>query len=358
LLLPLGGQRGVQMALRELLVGRGGGGSSAALLHTLLRDSLGDDASLYELSALVSEPGSPRQPVHPDNPYQPRAPLLTCFVALQPVMPMMGPTTFLPRTHTAEAHAAFEGGVTSRDALLSTSPHVVACLDAGDASLFDSRTMHCGGANDAEAGGTRVLFYCSFRNPNAEAPVGNVGSLHASIKAKPITLRELRAKLSMLRDDDPQLDPFNESLEEAEALTRYRRDAERGESAAQFNLAMCYRRGEGIEQDDALAFGWFMLAAEAELALGQTQVGFCFYLGQGVQKDEVEASRWFGRAAEQGEVNAQHNLGICYSQGVGVTKDLHRAAELLQSAAAQGHQGAAVALVQVMHEISTSRGAL
>ena len=226
------------MALRELLRGRSGGtgaGASAALLHTTLRDALSDDAVLYELSALVSEPGSPRQPIHPDNPYQPCAPLLTCFVALQQITPSMGPTFFLPRTHTAAAHEAFGGGVASRDALLAASTHVEALLDAGDASLFDSRCMHCGGANDAETGGTRVLFYCSFRNPRAELAVGNVGSLHASVK--PLTLRELRAKLSTLRDDDAIHDPFDESREEANALTCYRRAAEEGEAAAQFNLA-------------------------------------------------------------------------------------------------------------------------
>ena len=201
LLLPLEGNRGVQMALRELLVGSrgagdggdgggdggggggGGGGASTTLLHAVLGSTLGEDATryamwkprwlgprpvtsasdlgqpalhgplsatdhapgcapsfgqpcgqsaaslglasaapagrtglvsphrLYELSALVSEPGAPRQPIHPDNPHQERAPLLTCFVALQDISAPMGPTIFLPGTNTAEAHAAYEADV-------------------------------------------------------------------------------------------------------------------------------------------------------------------------------------------------------------------------------------------------------
>ena len=242
----------------------------------------------------------------------------------------------------------FNTQVPSRDALLAERAHVVALLGAGDASLFDSRTLHCWGANELEDGSTRALFYCSFRNPRAGMPIGNVGSIHPSIK--PVTLRELRAKLATL-SDDVAFDPFDSSEEEEEALTRYRVAAEEGQSAAQFNLAMCYRRGEGVEKDAAQAVRWFRRAAEQGLALGQTQVGFSFYLGEGVQKDEAEAARWFRLAADQGEVNAQHNLGICLAQGVGVAQDRQRAAELLERAAKQGHEGAAAARQQLAQEM-------
>ena len=53
LLLPLEGNRGVQMALRELLVGsRGagdGGGASTTLLHAVLGSTLGEDATRYAM---------------------------------------------------------------------------------------------------------------------------------------------------------------------------------------------------------------------------------------------------------------------------------------------------------------------
>ena len=57
LLMPLKGNRGMQMALRELLVGSrgagdgggggGGGGASTTLLHGVLGSTLGEDATLY-----------------------------------------------------------------------------------------------------------------------------------------------------------------------------------------------------------------------------------------------------------------------------------------------------------------------
>lgn len=107
--------------MRELLAGVAG---------TVVARAVGEDATLYELAALVSEPGAPRQPVHPDNPYQDAAPLLTCFVALQDISIDMGPTTFLPRTHTKEAHASFDASTAARDALLCETPARVALLRA------------------------------------------------------------------------------------------------------------------------------------------------------------------------------------------------------------------------------------
>ena len=57
---------------------------------TSLEECLGGDAVLYELAALVSEPGAPPQPFHPDTRYDPALAVLTCFVALQPIVPTHG----------------------------------------------------------------------------------------------------------------------------------------------------------------------------------------------------------------------------------------------------------------------------
>jgi len=191
LLLPLNDDDGepwsLQTALHEMLV------SSNRLYNILQTATSGDDATLYELSALISEPGSPRQPVHPDNPHQKQCPLYTVFIALQDIAsPKMGPTIFLPRTNTLETHAEYNN-IPHRDAFLESSYSVAALLNAGDAVLFDSRTMHCGGANDEVEGATRVLLCLSFRNPRATEPIGNVGSIMPGIEK--ITLRNLRSKL-------------------------------------------------------------------------------------------------------------------------------------------------------------------
>ena len=76
----------------------------------------------------------------------------------------MGPTSIVPRTHTAEAHERFntrDDGGRERIALLREYPNHIGVLKAGDANLIDSRLIHAGGANDSMK--RRVLFYFSFR---------------------------------------------------------------------------------------------------------------------------------------------------------------------------------------------------
>ncbi len=150
---------------------------------------LGADAELTELGAIVSDPGAAAQPTHPDTPWSEQPVLLTAFVALQRVARSMGPTRFYPGTHTSAAHAAFQdsrpGG--ARERLLERSRCWAPLLRSGDATLYDSRLLHCGGANESaarrrvlrlrlpavgahSAGRRRALFYLSFRARAAESP--------------------------------------------------------------------------------------------------------------------------------------------------------------------------------------------
>jgi hypothetical protein len=362
LLLPLTGNRAVQMALKELLLGSAEPGKGRKVsLGSMLETAIGDDATLYELSVLISEPGSGRQPVHPDNPYQEHMPLTTCFVALQDIGLDMGPTTFLPGTHTETAHTAFDTSVATRDVLLQQRPNTVALLQAGDASLFDSRTLHCAGENNIDTGSTRAVMCLSFRNPRAVEPIGNVGSILPDIKL--YTLKELREKLAMITDDDPTIDPFDNNDDgskeedvETDTIGVFRHAAAEGDVDAMFNLGLCYKNGaHGVEKDAATAFSWFQRAATAETgtpgdggqhghgyghATAQCNLAVCYYTGEGVSQDDVEAVRWFELAAAQGQAAAQHNLGFCYATGTGVTLDNAKAAVLFQQAAVQGHPGA------------------
>jgi ectoine hydroxylase-related dioxygenase (phytanoyl-CoA dioxygenase family) len=151
----------------------------------------GKDATLQELSCLISDPGSQRQVVHPDTPYgaDDEPVMLTCFIALQDVKLEMGPTTWLPRTHTREAHEQFRNesvdprtGESSKDKLLRTTPAVLGLLPKGSCAIFDSRLLHCGGAN-ISTDQRRALFYCSFKNPTVGYP-GNPGSIRRELLSK------------------------------------------------------------------------------------------------------------------------------------------------------------------------------
>ena len=64
--------------------------------------------------------------------------------------------------------------------------------------------------------------------------------------------------------------------------------AEAGDRDSQFNLALMYGAGAGVEQDDAQALHWFVAAAELEHTLAQYRAGIAYQLGQSPAKDLTE----------------------------------------------------------------------
>ena len=112
--------------------------------------------------------------------------------------------------------------------------------------------------------------------------------------------------------------------------------AERGDAAAQYNLCLCYARGEGVAADATEAVKWLRKAAEQGFTEAQLDLAQCYASGAGVVEDAVEAVKWYRKAAEQGHATAQYNLGCSYTEGEGVTKDPVEGVKWLRKAAEQG----------------------
>lgn len=174
----------------------------------LISSLLGQDAVLYELSCLISDPGSHRQVVHPDTPFREESVLYTCFVALQDIQMDMGPTTWLPGTNQKAAHDQFQQDHNDnaeqdspKDALLKSTPAVLGLLPKGSCGIFDSRTLHCGGANRSDQG--RALFYFSFRSPTV-LNVGNPGSIRKDYVGK-YSLSRLESELKRFGKGKPSI---------------------------------------------------------------------------------------------------------------------------------------------------------
>ena len=191
----------VTQALDEIMV--------QSPVGAIIKNLLSDKAVLYELSCLMSDPGSQRQVVHPDTPYSPQSDdpvLYTCFVALQDITLDMGPTTWLPNTHTLAVHEIFKdetiaagASESPKDTLLRTQPAVLGTLPKGCCGMYDSRLLHCGGANQSER--SRALFYFSFRNPTIGS-VGNPGSIRRDMIGK-WTLKALQDELKLISKGKP-----------------------------------------------------------------------------------------------------------------------------------------------------------
>ncbi|KAL7516341.1 hypothetical protein ACHAWX_001368 [Stephanocyclus meneghinianus] len=130
----------------------------------------------YELAAVVTDPGSRRQTIHPDLPWKPIAPLYVVFVALQNVTVEMGPTCFLVGTQTEEVDGSFNcGSVEEKDRVVRDSEGRLATLNKGDCVVFNARTLHCGNANESTK--MRALFNFLFRNPQVTEDLGYKGSM-------------------------------------------------------------------------------------------------------------------------------------------------------------------------------------
>jgi hypothetical protein len=70
--------------------GKFGGRWTVGRFFQELFDDLAGASKFSELSCVVSDPGAPRQPLHPDTHWEPAAPLFSVFMALQDIDETMG----------------------------------------------------------------------------------------------------------------------------------------------------------------------------------------------------------------------------------------------------------------------------
>ena len=196
---PDGGHAHVLADALQALLGKNG------TLRAIYDNLVTMDGELYELAAVVTDPGSNRQIIHPDLPFKEPAPLYVIFLALQDVDEAMGPTSFLLRTHTAKENAKFNDH-NQKDAQLASVDCRLSTLKKGDAILFDARILHCGNANDPVLGKTRALFNFSFRNPSVTGNLGYDGSIRPAY-CQAMTLRDVSDALVVYENGDP--DPFS-----------------------------------------------------------------------------------------------------------------------------------------------------
>ena len=138
------------------------------------------------------------------------------------------------------------------------------------------------------------------------------------------------------------VDAYNKGLEfykkgqAQKAAERFRKAAEQGYAPAQYNLGVCYAKGQGVAQNYAEAVKWYSKAAEQGNKYAQNNLGVCYKDGQGVAQNYAEAVKWFTKAAEQGNKYAQNNLGVCYARGQGVAQNYAEAVKWYTKAAEQG----------------------
>lgn len=105
------------------------------------------------------------------------------------------------------------------------------------------------------------------------------------------------------------------------AYKEFRESAEAGEVGSQFNLALMYEQGIGVEKDEKEAVVWYGKAAKQGSSLAQYNLAVMYENGRGTAVDFAKAREWYRKASVQGDPLAIGNLGMLYVRGDGVKEN-------------------------------------
>jgi len=94
-----------------------------------------------------------------------------------------------------------------------------------------------------------------------------------------------------------------------EALTGFKEQADLGNGLAQFNVALFYDLGWGIEPIPSTACQWYQKAADNNIPVAMQSLAQCHLAGHGVKKSSKLAYHWFLKAFEQGIADGGCNAG-------------------------------------------------
>ena len=126
----------------------------------------------------------------------------------------------------------------------------------------------------------------------------------------------------------------------AQAFSWFKKAADQGHAEAQFKIGEMHARGQGRPRNPKEAFAWNQKSA----AQGYPHAEYFAYVhlstGTGTAKDEKKALVWLEKAATHGWAEAQYRLGRFYDSGSGVPKDPSKALAWIKKAADQNHAGA------------------
>lgn len=130
--------------------------------------------------------------------------------------------------------------------------------------------------------------------------------------------------------------PKTRPVSDPRSLSDLTFDAIRGDTEAQYHLALRLIQGDGVTVNETRGLAWLERAAEADHAKAQLELGSLYLTESVMPPDPVRAAAWFVKAAIQGDKNAQYNLGVLLMRGDGIAQDRAAAREWFEKAAAQG----------------------
>ena len=105
------------------------------------------------------------------------------------------------------------------------------------------------------------------------------------------------------------------------AYKEFRKAADAGDVGSQYNVALMFEQGIGVEKDEKQAVAWYEKAANQGSSAAQFNLGVMYENGRGTEVDFAKAREWYRKASVQGDPLAIGNLGMLYVRGDGVKED-------------------------------------
>ena len=97
--------------------------------------------------------------------------------------------------------------------------------------------------------------------------------------------------------------------------------AKEGHDYSQFNVALMYEQGLGVNKNEKEAFFWYGKSALQGNSAAQFNLGVLFENGRGTKVDFAKANEWYRKASVQGDGLAIGNMGMLYIRGQGVKEN-------------------------------------
>jgi TPR repeat protein len=96
----------------------------------------------------------------------------------------------------------------------------------------------------------------------------------------------------------------------AGAFVIFKQQAVAGDPESQFELALLYSSGKGVNANAKESMYWLKQAATRGHVQAQSNLGVAFSMGRGIPQDAIKAATWFIIAARSGDPVAMTNRNL------------------------------------------------
>ncbi|MDK9789940.1 tetratricopeptide repeat protein [Vibrio sp. D431a] len=129
----------------------------------------------------------------------------------------------------------------------------------------------------------------------------------------------------------------------------YAKAAESGDAESQYQLAVMYAKGDGVDLNLELSALWICKAAKQEHLDALYGLAWMYILGRGVDENVEKGVSLLYRAALHQHVDSQLTLGKMFYEGIHLTQDLKLAEHWLMMSSSNGSEDALCILGKMHH---------